>query len=699
MALNLTESAGQSFQEVDAGRNSQDSAREPTEGRIVRSRLRSLILRELPNPLRWIVAEILHFLDWIDRTGGAIARGMRESPAWYFMTTIGCLAVFLTFMMFLSVADQTSGRTSKNTAPVRAAANLSRQDMEALNEWAAQDHWRVAHFFVANQPRQRPKDIQLDSRLSAPPEPAAQPDMFGRSTKVSSTHGSNPKDVVDVRMDLSRPRIAQQGNRIAAGTVLDPGFLIADQNMTGRDHDLEGQTRAQAPQLLVQAAWEFGPDCNVREYVPTPPRRTKPVRVPLPEPEPEPEPITVPARQTAPDLAFEMVMTRHFSVEGAVPPGARMVETSDRSRFEIEEPASRSLASSEFNSAPWRESRPSSRRQGSSLRPYEGIDLFDPRVHQHPHADEYDENLRAVADVALRVELETPELAASGAPQRSRLHVTNEGQDQVSRLEVREFPDQLKTVVGASPDATAETMVDPVTGSRRQVLHRELPPLLPGEERDLTLDWVPEGPLSQTHRAQVIAHTEVSTLTRVTRPPAEQPMPSVPPEQVEYFPALECDVAHLDRIYMGEEIDLEIVVRNTGNTTLHQVKVAIEVPDQLAHRDGRRVIFEAGNLPVNARKQTVVRLAAIQAGEAVNRLHVNARERVDARGQTSLQVIERPKRDREREPVTQTRSTSEPAPPPPAKPRTLPLQKVEECCCQRVSMTIDLPNRIDSWLN
>lgn len=677
---------------------------EPTEGRSVRSRLRSLILRELPNPLRWIVAEILHFLDWIDRTVGAFMKGMRESPAWYFMTMIGSLAVFLTLVMFLSVIDQTSGRNAR-ALPVRSTANLSRRDLEVLNEWTVQDRWRVAHFFVRDQPRQLPRDIQLDSRLNAPADPVAQT-RFGESFKPSSVaRRSTSRKGLDVRLDLSRPKVAQQGTRVVAGTVLDPGFQIAEHSMVGREHDLERQIRSQAPQALVQASWEFGPECNAREYVAVPVRRPKPVRVPLPEPEPElePEPITVPARQTSPDLSFELAMIRHFSVEGLHPPGARLVESSDRSRFEIEErTSSRDLAADQN----WRESRPSSHRPQTDPPPYEGLGKFVLRNDHNLPGDEYDETLRAVADVALRVELDVPSTVPSGTRQQSQLHITNEGQDQISRIEVRDFPVHLRTVVGANPDASTESVTEPGTGSRQTTLHRELPPLLPGDERDLTLDWITEGPAKQTQRAHVIAHTEVSTLTRVTRPPAEQPMPSVPPEQVENSPSLECDIAHLDRVYLGDDVDLEITVRNTGDTTLHRVQVAVDVPAQLSHHYGKTVVIEAGNLPVRGQKQTVIKLAAVQSGEAVNKLRIDAKERVEARGQTSLQVVERRPKELPKEPVTQTKSTSVPAPKPVAKPpvakpltkpKPLPAQPIEECCCQRVTLIPELPNRLMSW--
>ena len=669
----------------------------------MRSRLRSLILRELPNPLRWIVAEILYFLDWIDRTVGTIAKGMRESPAWYFMTLFGSLAVFLTFLMFLSLIDQTSGRGAR-ALPVRTSANLSRRDLEVLNEWTVQDHWRVAHFFVLDQPRQRPRDIQLDSRLKTPAESVIPSNFPGRSRHVSVASRSNPKKEMDVRLELSRPKVAQQGTRIVAGTVLDPGFQMAENSISGREHDLERRTRAQAPQLLVQASWEFGPDCNAREYVSVPVRRPKPVQVPLPEP--EPEPITVPARQTSPDLSLEMAMIRHFSAEGLVPPGSHLVESSDRSRFEIEDAVSnREVGFSALESSKWRTTRPSSHRPDSDPTPYTGLGIYDAQSHPHPQADEYDENLRAVADIALRVALNVPNNVPLGTVQQSRLQVTNEGQDQISRIEVRDFPGQLKTVVGADPEAMTESIVDPVTGTRQKTLHRELPPLLPGEERDLTLDWVPTEALPQTQRAQVIAHTEVSTFTRVTRPPADQPMPSVPPEQVQHTPSLECDLAHLDRVYLGDEIELEITVRNTGDTTLHDVRVAVEIPEQLSHRSGRTVVIRAGNLPVQGQKQSLVKLAAIRPGEAINRLRIDATERVQARGQASIQVVERPKQEPPRAPVTQTRSTSVPATRTPAKPKplpsplpsSLPSQPVEECCCQRVTLFLEQPDRLISW--
>ena len=45
-------------------------------------------------------------------------------------------------------------------------------------------------------------------------------------------------------------------------------------------------------------------------------------------------------------------------------------------------------------------------------------------------------------------------------------------------------------------------------------------------------------------------------------------------------------------------------------------------PGQLSHRDGGSVVFDAGDLEVSGRNQTVLKMSAKQAGEAVNVLQV-----------------------------------------------------------------------------
>jgi hypothetical protein len=536
------------------------------EGNRVRSRLWLLILRELPYPLRFLGTEIVRLIQWIDSSTSRLILGIRENPAWYFVTSIGAVAVLLTIVMFLSIIDETSGHRSQ-TSVRRTYSNLSREDLEKNHDWSVQDRWRIAHLFVADKPPARHNDLQIDSRLMSSistNSKVTRPASHSRFQQASYQRQREPETNLDVRLELNRPKKAQQGNRMVRGTVV---------NLSSHRIDQIGDTRIRPrdPRLLVQATWDFGTECQQSQvdYVAAPVRR-RPVLVPLPEPEIDLPPIR--KNHGVPSIAFEMAMVRHFSFAGHFPPGSHLVSQSNYLSFPDSDGQFPSALVSHRES-PWQRFHPKHDHRSHGVSPYTPDETYDPHNTNPQILDEFDPSLQAVADVALSVRLDAPEFVREGQPHQSRLVVSNEGQDPVTRIEIKDFLSHLHTVVSAEPRALADSSLDPETGEREKVLHREISNLIPGETRPLSLGWVPEGRTHQVLRAQVIAHAEVSTSTEVIAPDVAQPMPSVPPEQLKHHTAVACDIQHLDRVSVGHELELEITVRNTGDLKLHGVKV------------------------------------------------------------------------------------------------------------------------------
>lgn len=642
----------------------------------MRSRVWLLILKELPFPLRWIGTEIIRFAQWIDALVARIARGLRDAPAWYLVTTIGSFAVVLTLSMFISLISETSGQKTAQTARRRVEA-LTRQDLEKRHDWSVQDRWRVAHLFVAEKPDHGPHNIPLDSRLMTATPVVASRAARSRSDRNSRTKIASRSDAdrnLEVRLELGRPKKAQQENRVAAGTVLIPGYESVIRN--------DAHPRRRNPRALVQATWEFNTECSPQEYTSRPQRR--PVVVPLPEPETIPPPVI--ARKDKPDLSFELDMVRHFSVAGLFPPGSHLVSSSvARTSPDLEERFASELVSHE--DGPWMKSQPHRQHSAAEIMPYEGLGTRVPSHHSPENLDEYNPDLPAVADVTLGLNVEVPVTVTAGKVHRLGLTVSNHGHDSISRVEIRDHLAHLNTVVGAEPDAERDSVFNAETGDIEPVLHRELLNLIPGERQDLSLKWIPDSHARQIRRIQVIAHAEVSTETEVVPPSVVQQMPSIPPERVQPNPALACDIDHLDRVTVGKDVELQITVRNTGNTTLHHVKVKIDVPSKLSHSRGRDFVFDAGNLPVNGRNRTVVRLAALESGQAVSRIHVESDESVNAKGQMVIHIDDR------KTAKIQTPQAS--APKPAAKPQTSAATSTWVpsgfCCCQKPIALPDFP--------
>lgn len=665
---------------VNANRNSVVSDGQPMEGNSVRSRLWLLILRELPFPLRWLVAEIVRFVQWIDSATAYFINGLRESPAWYFVTSIGVLAVFLTVMMFISLVNETSGTRSPSPRK-QTITNLTVDDLERSYDWSVQDRWRIAHLFVSSNPAPKPRDVLIDSRLMASISRKARvthPAAHSRSPQ-SSRYQNRIADELDVRLELSRPKMAQQGNRLVRGTVLEPKLNVypsAGNRLQARD-----------PRLLVQASWNFGSDCHPGEPVE---QIARPIRRPTPVPLPQPEierPHVAPLHNRVPQLAFEMAMVRHFSVAGHFPPGSHVANQS----ISLVLPESGHRFPSELVSheeSPWKPFQTRNVRSSLAIVPYLGEGVYEPWQSGNQILNEFDPALQAVADVALRIQLNTPELVSAGTLHESKLVIMNHGPDSVPRIEVNDFLSHLQTVVAASPPAMGDRGIDPKSGEPTNILHREIAHLNPGDSREMSLKWIPEGRSHQFYRAFVVSHAEVSTVTEVIQPEVAQQMPSIPPEQLKHHSALACDIQHLDRVTVGDELELEITVRNTGDTKLHQVKVQIVLPEQFSHRDGKTLVFDAGNLPVSGQNRTVVKLSATEAGDAIHFIHVNSEEAIEAHGRMTVQVTERRnQRELSITPPETTRATNHAPKNSVTVPRTVPLPSrsipLGECCCQK----------------
>ena len=635
------------------------------EGDGVRTRLWSLILHELPFPFRWVGMELIRVVHWLDHGMGRVFHGVRRSPAWFFVTLVGSFAVCLTVLLFVSLIGETNGGLRLGNG-IEQRFHSSRRDLEKSHEWSAQDRWRVAHMFVPHKPVHRHFDIPLDTRLLV-----SDTRSYRRSSRNMSASRTTQRPDLDVRLDLSRPKIAEQGNRLVSGMVVDP---------KRPEEDSPSRIRSEQRQLIVQAAWEYRSDCEQPrdEYA------YAPVRRPVPVPQPsfdEIPPYRSPTPQAEPHLSYEFEMKRLFAIEGVYPPGSHLVQTSERSSFPSDESTSRQSLVAHHDHL-WKRWSQESHRFAHEHPPqdvarYRGVGLYDRRQEPLLEDDEYDDRYAAVAEVNLSLELVMPHTTLLGHPQQSKLLVSNEGSESVSRIEVRDFVAHSQIVVGANPDAQIELGTDLETGLSRETFHRELHDLHAGHERELTLKWLPSSEHRQVHRTQVVAYAVVSTLTVAIQPDPDQQMPSIPPEALpKKYPSVACDVDHLEQVYVGEEVEMKLTLRNTGETTLHAVKIEVDIPRQLSHPDGPRVIVQAGNIPVLGVQHAILRLSAVIPGEAINRLHLQTNEQVEARGSAAIVVVSRPSE----KPIPTPISSKPIIPRPLAKP--LPALPINNCCCQ-----------------
>ena len=272
----------------------------------MRSRLWSLILRELPFPFRQIGLEIAHVLRWLDHTAARVWMGLHQSPGWYFVTLAGSLTLLLTLLLFIPDIASHDPTLSELAIDGRSAARVTRASLEASGDWSAQDRWRVAHMFVDHRPPRRRPAVRLDSRLVEEPLVEDSRSFRSRTTgrRVSRTRPWS-RDVAvvsevhtkkldpEVRLELKSPgRAAQMPRLVYDKLVREPGADF-DPVRTSSYY------RPRDTRLLVQAEWSFDSDCN-NGY--EPPRRPL-VRWVIPVPEPQwDEPHAAPRMERHPDL-------------------------------------------------------------------------------------------------------------------------------------------------------------------------------------------------------------------------------------------------------------------------------------------------------------------------------------------------------------------------------------------------------------
>ncbi len=668
------------------------------EGDSVRSRLWSLILRELPFPFRQIGLEIAHVLRWLDHSVARFWMGRHQSPGWYVVTLAGSLTLMLTMLLFFPYIASHDPTLSELASDGRSAARVTRASLEATGDWSAQDRWRVAHLFVDHRPPRRRPTVRLDSRLIE--EPVVQASPLTRSRATGRRAGANqtwPREVVvvpvartkrldpEVRLELKSPgRAAQTPRLVYDNLVRDPGAEFDPVHTSS-------YYRPRDKRLLVQAEWSFDSDCNNADE---PPRRPLARRV-IPAPEPqwdEPRAAPEPRVERSPDLSFEMELLREYLPSvGEFPPKSRSISVAAHSEFPHSTDRDRRSPHLAGQSGHWIRST-----SHSEHRPLP--EAYISRAHLHAEgpetvayseADDEDPNLTSFAEVALRLELYAPHTVIAGRLHESSLLLHNEGPTPVSVVRVRESLAELQTVTDANPAARIN----------HDALERDVHNLPPGRDRRLGVTWLPDAEGSRIHRAAVTMHAAVGVTTNVVAPepaaiiepttrvepvPMPEPIIERPPTlerqpTPERHPAITCDVKHVDRVLVDEVVELEIVVRNTGDTALSDVRILVEVPAELKHRQGAEVEYEVGNLARRGSHKAVLRLLALTPGQAVHQIHVVSHESAESQARAPITVIAKPISRPTPRAIEQPRPTPPPAPKPTAKPQ--PFSTSGSCCC------------------
>jgi uncharacterized repeat protein (TIGR01451 family) len=190
-----------------------------------------------------------------------------------------------------------------------------------------------------------------------------------------------------------------------------------------------------------------------------------------------------------------------------------------------------------------------------------------------------------------------------GKPATFRVVVRNTGQATANGVEIHDQIPKGTRVVSSTPKASRG-----VQGEMVWVLGT----LKPGEETAVEVQLMPlsEGEIGSV--ATVTFNTDASARTIATKP------------------QLVVDATGPERVLLGDELTISIIVSNPGTGTATGVVLEEHIPDGLQHPAGRDLEYPVGELRPGESKKLELTLTAKTAGRVVNLL--------TARGDGNLQV-------------------------------------------------------------
>lgn len=205
-----------------------------------------------------------------------------------------------------------------------------------------------------------------------------------------------------------------------------------------------------------------------------------------------------------------------------------------------------------------------------------------------------------------------PEEVQVGKPALFRILVRNSGAITVPKLVVNEPIPWGVRVLRTNPSAAQGT---------QGMLVWTLGPLKPGDESVLEAEVMPlqEGDLGSV--TTVLIHTQASAKTKCTRPQLAVKT-QLPPQ-----------------VMIGEEILVTMTVSNTGSGVATNVVLEEHVPPELQHPAGNELENVLGDLKPGESRQVQLKLQAVRAGNAINRLIARADGNLRVEDQGTIQVL------------------------------------------------------------
>jgi uncharacterized repeat protein (TIGR01451 family) len=211
----------------------------------------------------------------------------------------------------------------------------------------------------------------------------------------------------------------------------------------------------------------------------------------------------------------------------------------------------------------------------------------------------------------LKIEKVAPPTAVLGQPLIYHIIVTNSGTATARQVTVEDRVPEGAELTGTIPRAV-------LTGNR---LSWKIGDVEPGQSQKISIRVTPRAPGRIGSVATVNFVSEITSQTLVTAP------------------KLNVDLASPGQARVGDPVQFNFKVTNTGSGDAEHVVIRSIIPRELEHPGGHDLEYEIGKLPAGESKVVQLSMTAARAGEAVNRAVVTAAGGVSVETKAAVRVV------------------------------------------------------------
>ena len=162
----------------------------------------------------------------------------------------------------------------------------------------------------------------------------------------------------------------------------------------------------------------------------------------------------------------------------------------------------------------------------------------------------------------------------------------------------------------------------PTSQSRNGELKWQLGSMKPGEERTILLQLQPTEAGEIGSVAQFYFGSRATNRTKVTQPKLRISHTADP------------------KVLIGNNVEFDVIVENTGNGPAKDVIIQEEVPELLEFQDGSRELeYEIGTLMPGQSKRVRLGLRAARVGQLRNIMFASAKGGLQAKHETDVEII------------------------------------------------------------